>query len=91
MQSPAFLPGIRHSGKSPLTGGSVWESNPPNPQAGHTGFEDRKAHQHPSAPEAKGGYLPGRGTFGYNNAYADPLSGGGTSIGMVRTVHSGSA
>ncbi len=32
-------------------GGSVWESNPPNPtQSGHSRFEDDGSHQAPSAP-----------------------------------------
>src|SRR3954468_14139229 len=32
-------------------GGSVWESNPPNPtSSGHTGFEDQGSHQAPSTP-----------------------------------------
>src|SRR5256885_8362934 len=32
-------------------GGSVWESNPPDPtQSGHTGFEDQGSHQTPSTP-----------------------------------------
>ena len=32
-------------------GGSVWESNPPNPpEAGRNDFEDRRNHQAPSAP-----------------------------------------
>lgn len=33
------------------SGGGMWESNPPRRLfAVRTGFEDRKAHQHPSAP-----------------------------------------
>lgn len=34
-----------------MRGGSVWESNPPDPTtSGHDGFEDRGSHQAPSTP-----------------------------------------
>jgi hypothetical protein len=32
-------------------GGSMWESNPPRKlPTPHAGFEDQRAHQHPSTP-----------------------------------------
>src|SRR5437867_12538888 len=40
-------------------GGSVWESNPPNPTpSGHTGFEDQGSHQAPSTPNRQASVTP---------------------------------